>query len=90
MNCEKTNKKEFRVEKVMKRKCDKLYVKRKGYIILLTIGLIRKDIVYMSEYFSEPKSFGRKVKVELDLYNYTTKAELENATGEYMKICKKG
>ena len=27
----------------------------------------------MSEYFPEPKSFGRKVKVELDLYNYATK-----------------
>ena len=27
----------------------------------------------MSEYFPEPKSFGRKIKVELDLYNYATK-----------------
>ena len=29
-NCKKTNKKEFRVEKVIKRKGDKLYVKWKG------------------------------------------------------------
>ena len=35
----------------------------------------------MSEYFPEPKSFGRRVKFELDLSNYTTKAYLENATG---------
>ena len=35
----------------------------------------------MSEYFSEPKSSGGKVKVELDLYNYATKADLKNAAG---------
>ena len=34
----------------------------------------------MSEYFPEPKSFGRKVKVELDLSNYATKADLKNGT----------
>ena len=27
----------------------------------------------MSEYFPEPKSSGQKVKIELDLFNYTTK-----------------
>ena len=35
----------------------------------------------MSEYFSEPKSLGRKVKVELDQSNYATKANLKNKTG---------
>ena len=35
----------------------------------------------MSEYFPEPKSFGGRVKVELDLSNYATKTDLENATG---------
>ena len=35
----------------------------------------------MSEYFPEPKSFGGRVKVELDLSKYTTKADLINATG---------
>ena len=35
----------------------------------------------MSEYFPEPKSSGGKVKVELDLSNYATKADLKNATG---------
>ena len=33
----------------------------------------------MSEYFPELKSFGRRVKVELDLSNYATKADLKNA-----------
>ena len=35
----------------------------------------------MSEYFPEPKSYGGKVKVELDLSNYATKVDLKNATG---------
>ena len=35
----------------------------------------------MSEYFPEPKSLGGRVKVELDLSNYSTKADLKNATG---------
>ena len=35
----------------------------------------------MSEYFSEPKSPGGRVKVKLDLYNYPTKADLKNAAG---------
>ena len=35
----------------------------------------------MSEYFPEPKSSGGKVKVELDLSNYATKADLKNGTG---------
>ena len=32
----------------------------------------------MSEYFPEPKSFGGRVKVELDLSNYARKADLKN------------
>ena len=35
----------------------------------------------MSEYFPEPKSFGRRVNVELGLSNCATKADLKNATG---------
>ena len=35
----------------------------------------------MSEFFSDPKSLGGKVKVELDLSNYATKTDLKNATG---------
>ena len=42
----------------------------------------------MSEYFSEPKSLGGRVKVELDLSNYATKADLKTATGvDTPKIC---
>ena len=35
----------------------------------------------MSEYFPKPNYLGANVKVELDLSNYTTKADLKNATG---------
>ena len=44
----------------------------------------------MSEYFPKPKSRGEKVKVELDLSNYATKAELKNAAGvDLSKFAKK-
>ena len=35
----------------------------------------------MNEYFSEPKSLGGRVKLQLDLSNYATKANLKNAVG---------
>ena len=35
----------------------------------------------MSAYFPKQESFGANVKVELDLSNYATKADLKNATG---------
>ena len=35
----------------------------------------------MSEYFSKRKSLGANKKVELDLSNHATKADLKNATG---------
>ena len=44
----------------------------------------------MSEYFSEPKCSGGRVKVEIDLSNYATKADLKNATGfDTSKFAKK-
>ena len=39
---QRRNQKEFRVEKVIKRKDDKVYVKWKAKIVLLTLGLIKK------------------------------------------------
>ena len=44
----------------------------------------------MIEYFPEPKSSGGKVKVEFDLSNYATKADLKNGTGvDTSKFAKK-
>ena len=44
----------------------------------------------MSEYFSEPKSLEERVKVELDLSSYATKADLKNTAGvDTSKFAKK-
>ena len=42
---QKTNQKEFRIEKIIKKKGDKLYVKWKGYNNLLNSWIDKKDIV---------------------------------------------
>ena len=34
----------------------------------------------MGEYFTKPSPFGENIKVELDLPNHATKADLKNAT----------
>ena len=44
----------------------------------------------MSQNFPEPTSFVGKGKVELDLYNYATKADLKNASSvDASKFAKK-
>ena len=42
---QKTNKKEFRIEKVIKRKGNKLYFKWKGYDSSFKNGIDKKDLV---------------------------------------------
>ena len=87
---QKTNQKEFKVEKVIMRKDDKLYVKQKGYDSSFNSWIDKKVIVKMSEYFPEPKYLGGRVKVELDLSNYARKADLKTATGvDASKFAKK-
>ena len=53
---QKTNQKEFRVEKVIKRRGDKLYVKWKEYNNSFNSWIDKKNIIYISEYFPEPIS----------------------------------
>ena len=44
----------------------------------------------MTEYFREPKSSGGRVKVELNLSSFATKADLKNAAGvDTSKFAKK-
>ena len=44
----------------------------------------------MSEYFPKPNSLGTNLKVELDLPNFATKADLKNATGiDTLDFCDK-
>ena len=65
-----------------------LYVKWKGYDSYFNNGIDKKHIVQMSEYFPELKSSGERVKVELDLSNYATKADLKKCNRCcYNKIC---
>ena len=42
---QKTNQKEFRIEKVLKKKCDKSYVKWKGYDNSFNSWIDKKDLV---------------------------------------------
>ena len=78
---QKTNQKGFRIEKVIKKKGDKLYVEWKRYNNLFHSWINKKYIVLMSEYFPKPKLLWANVKVEIGLPNYATKADLKNATG---------
>ena len=71
-----------RIEKVIKRKVNKLCVKWKGYVILLIVGFIKKTLYKMSQYFLKPcRRFGRKINVIVDLSNYATKLDLKNVAG---------
>ena len=86
----KTNQKEFRIEKAINGKGDKLNVKWKGCNNSFNSGIDKNDIVEMSEYSPERKSLGEKVKVELDLSNCATKTDFKNATGvDTSKFAKK-
>ena len=54
----------------------------KVMVIHLIIGLIKKTMYKMSQYFSKPyKYFERNVKVELDFSSYLTKLDFKNVTG---------
>ena len=89
MNCKEHIKKSLELKKI-KRKVDKLYVKWKGCDNSFNNWIDKKYIVQMSAYFPEPKRFGKRVIVELDLSNYATKAYLKNATGlDTSKLVKK-
>ena len=64
---QKTSQEEFRIEKVIRRKGDKLYVKWKGY-----------DNSFNS--WVDEGTILNNIKVELDLANYATKTDLKNIT----------
>ena len=87
---QKTSQEEFRIEKVIKKKGDKLYVKWKGQIIHLIIGFIKR-CYKMSQYFPKPyESFGGDINGKMNLSNYVAKADLRNATGvDTSKFAKK-
>ena len=51
---QRTNQQEFRIEKVIKKKGDKLYVKWKGYDNSFNSWIDKKDVVQMRHYCSKP------------------------------------
>ena len=59
---QKKNQKEFRIEKVIKRKSDKLYVKRKGYDNSFNSWIDRKRHSINERIFSKTNFFRRKCK----------------------------
>ena len=50
-------------------------------IILLIVGLIKKTLYKMSQYFPKPyESFGGDINVKIELSNYATKDDIKNIT----------
>ena len=78
----KKNQEELRIEKVIKKKGDKLYVKRKRYNSFNSWIDKKSCYIKMSQYFTKPyEPLGGDINVKLDLSNYATTADLKNATG---------
>ena len=86
---QKTNQQEFRIEKVIKKKGNKLYVKWKGYDSSFNSWIDKKDLVWfyrlrfhcikISQYFPKPyEPFGGDVNIKVDLSNYATKTDIKN------------
>ena len=76
---QKTNQEEFRIEKVIRRKGDKLYVKWKDYDNLFN-SCIDKKRYYKMSYYPPYRSSRNNIKVELNLANYATKDDVKNIT----------
>ena len=50
-------------------------------IILLIVGLIKKTLYKMSQYFPKPyERFGGDINVTVDLSNFATKDDIKNIT----------
>ena len=80
---QKTSQEKLIKRKIIKRKGDKLYVKWKGYKIHLIVGLIKKTLYKMSQYFPKPfRSFGGNINVEVDLSNLALKTNLASLKTE--------
>ena len=78
---QKIDQQEFRIEKVIKKKGDKLYVKWKGYDNSFNSWIDKKDLVKMSDYFRRRyKRFDGDISVKFDLSNYATKTDLKNVS----------
>ena len=79
---QKTNQTKFRVEKLIKRKGDKLYVKWKGYYNLFNTWIDKNISLHKMSYFPEPDTRSKSnLKFELGLSSYA-------ATSDLLKLAK--
>ena len=76
---QKTSQEKFRIEKVLKRKGDKLYVKWKGHDSRFNSWIDKKkSYIKMSQYFPKPfRCFGGNINVKVDLSNYATRTDFK-------------
>ena len=50
-------------------------------MILLIVGLIKKTLYKIIQYFPKPyRPFGKNVNVKVDLFSYARKTDLKNVT----------
>ena len=82
---QKTNPEEFRIEKVIQGKGDKLYVKWKDYDNSFNSWIDKANLVQRTKrykicYYPPYRSSSNNIKVELDLANYATKDDVKNIT----------
>ena len=74
---QKTNQEKFRIEKVIKKKGNRLYVKWKGHDNSFNSWIDKKDLVQMSQYSPKPyEPFGGDINAKVDLSNYAIKTDL--------------
>ena len=74
---QKPNQTKFRVEKVIERKGDKLYVKWKGYYNLFNTWIDKNISLRKMSYFPEPDTRSKSnMKFESDLSSYATTSDL--------------
>ena len=76
----KTNQGEFRIEKEIRQKGNKLYVKWKGYDNAFNSWIDKKKNYKMSQNLPPYNNSRKNIKVELDLSNYATKDDVKNIT----------
>ena len=76
---QKASQEKFRIEKVIKKRAIYCTLSGKDMTICLILGLIKKTLYKMSQYFSKPfKNFGGNINVKLNLSYYATKSDLKN------------
>ena len=77
---QKTDQKEFRIEKVIKRKGNKLYVKWKGYNNSFNSWIDKKDVYKMTYVPTYSEVEEEIVSFTLNLSNYVTQKEFKSLT----------